>query len=106
MTPKLFLSHASEDKETARRLAHALHGAGIDTFFAEWEIRSGDSIRQKIDEGLGGCSHFLILLTPTSVNKPWVNAEMDAGFVRKVEGACRFIVLRKDLAASELPPLL
>ena len=58
-TPVAFLCHGSEDKATVRRLAEDLLAAGIDVFFDEWEIRSGDSLRRKIDDGLGRCTHFI-----------------------------------------------
>jgi len=105
-TPRAFLCHASENKPLARQIAHSLQGVGVGTFFDEWEIRSGDSLRRKIDAGLEGCTHFIALLTPESIHKPWVEAEMDAAFVRKVEGQCRFIPLRNRLPHSELPALL
>jgi len=104
--PTAFLCHATEDKELARRIAQDFMAWGIDTFFDEWEIRAGDSVRQKIDNGLGRCSHFVVLLTPVSMRKPWVNVEMDAAFVRRLEGACRFIPLRYGIAPADLPLLL
>lgn len=104
--PKAFLSYAWEDRELARRIAERLQGNGVDTWWAEWEIRAGDSLRRKIDEGLSNCTHFIVLLTPASIEKPWVNQEMDAGFVRRIEAEARFIPLRSELAASALPPLL
>ena len=104
--PVAFLCHASENKPLARKIAQELHNNRIDTFFDEWEIRSGDSIRQKIDEGLGRCTHFIVLLTPESIDKEWVKVEMDAGFVRKVAGQCSFIPLRFGLSHKSLPPLL
>jgi TIR domain len=104
--PIAFLCHATEDKALARRIAADLQGAGIETFFDEWEMRAGDSLRQKIDAGLDGCSHFIALLSPVALTKLWVNAEMDGAFVRKLAGACRFIALRHGLAPEILPPLL
>lgn len=104
--PCAFLCHSSQDKDLTRQIAHDLVAHGIDAFFDEWEIGPGDSLRQKIDAGLARCSHFVALLTPNSIDKPWVNAEMDAGFVRKVSGACRFIPLRHGLSVESLPPLL
>lgn len=104
--PRVFLCHGGEDKSLARQIATDLQTAGIETFFDEWEIRSGDSLRQKIDEGLVGCTHFIVLLTPTSIERPWVKVEMDAGFVRKVSGQARFIALRAGLEVGALPPLL
>jgi len=105
-SPRVFLSYASEDRAIAERLATDMRTAGVDVFFAEWEIRPGDSIRAKIDQGLSDCTHFVVLLTISSIGKPWVNAEIDAGFVRRVEDSCRFIPLRLGLSPNQLPPLL
>ena len=104
--PKVFLSYTSDDLELARRIAESLIAAGIDTWWDKWCIYPGDSLRQKIDEGLTDCTHFLVLLTPQSIDKPWVKAEMDAAFVQKVEDQCKFLPVRHDLPASALPPLL
>ena len=103
---KAFLSFGWEDRDLAKRIAESLQANGIDTWWAEWEIRAGDSLRRKIDEGLRDCTDFLVLLTPASIDKPWVNQEMDAGFVRKVESQARFIPIRHGLAVTALPPLL
>lgn len=105
-TPKVFLSYAHEDLYLAEHIARGLVAAGIDTWWDQWCISAGDSIRRRIDEGLGDCTHFLVLLTPASVDKPWIQEEMDAGFVRKVGKQARFIALRHDLPAERLPPLL
>lgn len=105
-TPKVFLSFAFEDKALAGQIAKLLQSNGIDTWWAEWCISAGDSIRQKIDDGLGNCTHFIVLLTPASVTKPWVAAEMDAGLVGKLSRGTKFIALRCGLVPSALPPLL
>jgi hypothetical protein len=105
-TPKVFLSYAFEDSDLARRIAEKLQANGIDTWWAEWCITAGDSIRQRIDEGLTDCTHFVVLLTQASVKKPWVNQEMDAGLIRKLNGKAKFIPVRCDLQHGELPPLL
>ena len=104
--PTVFLCHASENKDIARPLAEKFITAGIDVFYADWEIKAGNSLRRKIDGGLERCTHFVALLTPESVRKPWVQTEMDAAFVRKVEGMCCFIPLRLNLNLQMLPPLL
>jgi len=69
-TPNVFLCHASEDKDLARQIATDFRAAGIETFFDEWEIRAGDSLRQRIETGLTDCTHFVVLLTPQSILKP------------------------------------
>ena len=105
-TPRVFLSYTSDDAALAERIATALQANGIDTWWDKWCIAAGDSLRQRIDEGLGDCTHFLVLLTPQSVGKPWVNQEMDAGLVRKLSNKCRFLPVRHKLPPRDLPPLL
>lgn len=105
-SPKVFLSYAWEDREIASKIANALQANGIDTWWAEWCISAGDSLRQKIDEGLGECTHFIVLLTPRSLTKPWINQEMDAGLMRKLRSKARFIPLRHELPVDQLPPLI
>jgi hypothetical protein len=69
-------------------------------------LSAGDSLRLKIDEGLGGCTHFVVLFTPVSMTKPWVKLEMDAGLMLKLQSQLKFIPLRHQLSAPQLPPLL
>jgi len=106
LSPKVFLSFGWEDHQLAEKVAKELMKNGIDTWWAEWEIQSGDSLRQRIDEGLGVCTHFVVLLSKESIEKPWVKQEMDAGLVRMLDEKCKFIPLRYELPPSELPPLL
>ncbi len=51
----VFISHASEDKdEVVRPLATALQRSGLKVWYDEFELRIGDSLRRKIDQGLAG----------------------------------------------------
>lgn len=70
----------------ADAIARALTGSGIPTWYDEWEIRAGDSIRQKVDAGLTECRALLVLLTKVSAEKEWVKSEIDVGFMRKFDG--------------------
>ena len=76
----VFISHASEDKEAiVRPLTEALIAAGITVWFDEYEIRIGDSLRGKIDEGLA-CSRFgLLIISPNfcAKGKKWPKRELD-----------------------------
>jgi TIR domain len=104
--PLVFLSCAYEDAELARRIAEALVASGIDTWWADWCIAAGDSIRQRVDEGIGNCTHFIVLLTPRSIGRPWVNLEIDAGLLRRLGSGTKFIPLRCDLGVDALTPIL
>jgi hypothetical protein len=104
--PRAFLCYGTEDEALAEKIASAIQSNGIDTWWAPWCIDPGDSLRRKIDEGLGDCTHFIVLLTPTSIKKEWVNLETDADLIRKANNDCKFIPLRYKLHISQLPPLL
>lgn len=106
VTPKVFLSYTWDDSELARQIAESLMANGIDTWWDKWCISAGDSFRQKIDEGLDDCTHFLVLLTPNSLAKPWVNQEMDAGLMRKLNAKSKFIPIRYRVSPAQLPALL
>ena len=105
-TPKLYFAHASENKGVAKPLANRMVANGIDVWFDEWEIGTGDSLRRKMEGGLSNCTHFLVLLTPESVGKPWVETEIDAGFVQNVDGQSRFMGIRVGIGIEKLSPFL
>jgi hypothetical protein len=104
--PRLYFAHAFENRDIAKRLADRMMQDGIDVWFDEWEIKTGDSLRRKMEGGLSGCTHFLVLLTPETIGKPWVETEIDAGFVRNVEGQSRFMGIRSGVEIGQLSPFL
>lgn len=104
--PRVYLAHASEDKEMVRPLAEYLMEHGIETWLDEWEIEPGDGLRQKMEEGLGEMTHFMVILTPISIAKPWVAREIDVGLVRLVGGTSRMVPLRVGVEVSDLSPFL
>ena len=105
--PRVYLAHASEDHDTlAKPLAESLMANGIEVWLDAWEIRIGDSLRRKMEDGLENCTHFVVLLTPRSLQKPWVEAEIDAGFIRAVGGESRFMGIRIGVAMKDLSPFL
>lgn len=97
-TPRVFISHGSEDKAAhAAPLARALLARGVDVWLDEWEIGPGDSLVQKIFEhGLAGAQGMVVVLSETSVAKPWVRAELDVAVVRRIEGSLRLMPVLVD----------
>jgi hypothetical protein len=95
--PKIFLSHAHEDKEAAHQVARALTSAGLDPWLDVQELRSGDGLLQSIATVLGEAEYFVLLLSRTALTKRWVLAEMRMALTAEIEkGRPRVIVLRLD----------
>jgi hypothetical protein len=83
----VFLSHASEDKETiARPLYEALTAAGVSVWFDEAVLKLGDSLSARIDEGLAKCTHGIIIISPSFLDKRWPQRELAGLVAREVAG--------------------
>lgn len=97
IVPKVFVSHASEDKPFVREFAERLRDSGVDAWIDEWEILPGDKLIDKIfEQGIGLCDAFIIVLSRNSVAKPWVVEELDAALVRRIEQQTKIIPIRID----------
>lgn len=101
----VFVCYASEDKSTAQQISVELTALGAAIWFDEWEIRIGDSIVQRIDAALGRITHLVVLLSRSSVNKPWVNKELSVALMRQLtQKSVTVLPLRLDDCA--MPPIL
>jgi hypothetical protein len=98
MAPKVFVSHASEDKERfVIPFATALRAKGIDAWIDRWEMKLGDSLVDKIfEEGLKEAAAIIVVLSNVSVQKPWVKEELNAAVVKRIEKGTRIIPLVLD----------
>jgi serine/threonine protein kinase len=103
--PKAFISHASADKQIARRLALELARIGVDVWLDEWEIKVGESISRKIDDALDECRYLILLLSPTAVKSKWVEKEWRAAFWREMDYG-NVVILPTVVTACDIPPLL
>ena len=69
MNKRLFISHASEDKDSfVRQLASALQDSGIDVWYDEYEIKPGMSIRESVDRGLASCDVGILVFSKWYLN--------------------------------------
>lgn len=83
-TKKVFLSYDEGDKAVARRLAEALHDAGLDVWFDEWELYYDDSIILRTEEGVAASDVLLVLLSQKSVKSNWVQKELNLFLAREL----------------------
>ena len=98
MNPKVFISHASEDKERfVMDFASKLRANGVDAWLDKWEMLPGDSLVDKIfEEGIKEADSFIIILSNHSVNKPWVREELNASFIKRIGKNSKIIPIVLD----------
>ena len=81
----VFISHATEDKdEIVRPLVKALTDCGLRMWYDESELRIGDSLRRKIDEGLANSRFGIVVLSHAFFKKNWPQYELDALVAREM----------------------
>jgi TIR domain len=80
-----FICHASEDKEDfVRPLAERLKQQHVDVWYDEFSLSIGDSLTQKIDEGLAKARFGIVVLSPSFFKKPWAKRELNGLTAREV----------------------
>lgn len=83
--PSIFLSHTSVDKPFVEKLAKDLTRLGINAWFDKWNIKIGESITWKIDEGIRENEYLGIILSPEALNSEWVKSELGAAWAKQMQ---------------------
>ena len=100
----VFISYGHADADWVRTLAENLYQSGLELFFDEWDIAPGDVLVHKLDAGILASRSGILVVSPTALTRPYVQAEYAALMGRAIERGQRLIpVLLKD---AEMPPLL
>ncbi len=99
----VFISHASEDKdEIVRPLAVALKNAGPTVWYDEFELKIGDSLRQKIDRGLAKSKFGIVVLSRSFIKKGWANYELDGIITKVVSGEQVLLPIWHNITKQEV----
>lgn len=99
----VFISHASEDKDSvARPLANALVKFGVSVWYDEFELKMGDSLRRKIDNGLAHSNFGIVVISKNFINKGWTNYELDGLITRSLTGEQQLLPIWHEIAKQEV----
>jgi hypothetical protein len=101
----VFLSHSHADKPFVRKMAGDLRIAGHGIWIDEAEIQIGDSLVEKIREGLDQVDYVIAVLSSASISSEWVNRELDIATNREIDEK-RVVVLPILFEDVELPGFL
>ena len=93
----VFLSHSAKDKAVVRPLAKRLRADGLRVWFDEWEIKPGDSIPAKIEDGLEHSRVLLLSMSTNALGSDWAQLESHTfRFRDPLNKERRFIPVRLD----------
>jgi hypothetical protein len=100
---QLFISHAGEDDDFARRLAQDLKDQGWAVWLAPDSIRPGEKWVEAINRGMSESGVFILVLTEAAVNSRWVRSETNVAIGMEHQGDLEFVPL--ELEEVKVPPL-
>jgi len=84
--PQVFISYSMEDKEIADSIAKILEEKGIRAWMPDREIKPGDRIARKINEGLETSGYFILLISKSYGKSKWLSKELEAALARERKG--------------------
>ena len=82
----LFISYRKCDTSAAEQLAQELRAASHDVWFDEWKITLGDSIIQRMNEGLESSSSLILCYSSIGVDSEWISREWMSALARQLSG--------------------
>jgi hypothetical protein len=102
---RVFISHSSQDRTFAERLAEDLRRHRLSVWFDCRELKVGDSICDVISAALDAVDYLVVILSRASVQSRWVQAELNAALMAELSGK-GIMVLPVLMEEVEIPPLL
>ncbi len=81
---QVFLSHTTSDKDIVEVIGQFLTSRGLTVWIDSWRMTAGDSLVQKIGEGIEASDRLVVCLTPESVESNWVKKEVATGLVMEL----------------------
>jgi hypothetical protein len=81
---QVFLSHTTTDKDIVEAIGSFLTARGLTVWIDSWCMTAGDSLVQKIGEGIEKSDRLVVCLTPESVESNWVKKEVATGLVMEL----------------------
>lgn len=93
----VFISHSSKDKPAVRELAERLKANGLRLWLDEWEIKPGDMIGLKVEQGLEQSRTLILVMSGNAFASEWMRLERQTALFRDpTNQQRRFIPLRLD----------
>jgi len=102
--PRVFISHSAKDTWLARQIASHIQ-RGAETFLDSDNLHFGDDFEDKILEAARDSTELLVLLTPWSVNRPYIWMEVGLFWGNRRMIGVLYGIEPKELATDERMPI-
>jgi hypothetical protein len=103
---QIFLSHASSETPFARQLAQKLTRAGLNVWFDETELPTGDNWAKAIGAALDKSNAMVVLLSPNAAKSGWINRDIEYAISTPRFRGRLFPVMVKPTRDDQVPWIL
>jgi hypothetical protein len=107
--PKIFISHATSDGEFANAVKKEIEKVFADVVSvfctsSPGSIAPGKDWLNEIENKLKEAQAVIVIVTPTSIERPWLWFEVGATWLKERSGACRIYPLyAPEIESGDLP---
>jgi hypothetical protein len=101
----VFISYRKNDARKAEQLAEEIRASGYQVWLDEWVINTGDSIIERINDGLTVATYVILCCSSSGNNSPWMSREWMSALARQLNGY-NVKILPVLLTGGSLPPIL
>ncbi len=81
----MFLSYSHVDREAILDIADSLQQRRIRVWYDGWEMKPGDILRERINNGIEDADYFLVVLSENSLDSSWVRFELNSAMINEIE---------------------
>jgi hypothetical protein len=74
--PHIFISHASKDDDFVKQLVVTLESLNLSVWVDSRNLRGGDKLAPEVDRAIEQARSVIVVLSPNTVNSPWVRKEI------------------------------
>ena len=98
-----FLCYASEDRDAiVAPFASAMEGGGLKPWWAEGQIRWGDNLVAKVQEGLSRSRYVVLFVSNAFLGKPWPERELNTAMSMEIGGRTLVLPVLLGLTHDQL----
>jgi hypothetical protein len=105
MSFHFFISRAGEDRERAKWIARVLEAEGHTTTLEDDDFKPGQNVLHQIKLAMDRADHFIVVLSPHYLAKPFPLSELYSGLAEDPVGERRLIIPVR-VAPCEIPRLI
>ena len=104
---EVFISHSSKDKKEIEEVLPYINAINLPVWFDKYNIDVGESIVEKVQEGLQNSKAVIFWITKNFINSKWCKKEMQVFIRRMIEENILIIsILDKGIEIKDLPIFL